>query len=73
MMLARGQPALTAFLLLAAQSMHEGFLIAASEIHQEASLPFFPLRVVTLKCLVLCLGKTCYRKYGYVCMKGLAP
>lgn len=51
MMLAGGQPAVTAFLLLTAQSMHEWFLVTASEIHQEASLPFFPLHAVTLKCL----------------------
>lgn len=37
MMPARWQPAVTAFLLLAAQSMHEWFLVTAAEIH-----PFFP-------------------------------
>lgn len=37
MMSARWQPAVTAFLLLAAQSMHEWFLVTAAEIH-----PFFP-------------------------------
>lgn len=42
MMLAGWQPAVTAFLLLAARSMPEWFLISAPEIHQEVSLPFPP-------------------------------
>lgn len=41
-MLAGWQPPVTVFLLLAAQSMHEWFLVTASQVHQEDSLPFFP-------------------------------
>lgn len=36
-------------------------------------LTFFFPRAVMLKCFVLCLGKTCCRKRGCVCLKDLAP